>query len=98
MRQTVTIVEEPSGAELACGGASRPGSPREIGARLYISLNTVKTHTRELWADSSGVRKELGELLGWCHESERLAGAVVEAGGDAGEILSRVHGQVGAFG
>ncbi|MGZ4223884.1 MAG: response regulator transcription factor [Solirubrobacteraceae bacterium] len=24
-------------------------SRREIGARLYISLNTVKTHTRELY-------------------------------------------------
>jgi hypothetical protein len=33
------------------------------------------------------VRKELGELLGWFHESERLARAVVEAGCDPGEIL-----------
>ena len=24
-------------------------SQREIGARLYISLNTVKSHTRELY-------------------------------------------------
>jgi LuxR family maltose regulon positive regulatory protein len=32
-------------------GASRPISPdaSEIGATLYISLNTVKTHTRELY-------------------------------------------------
>ena len=33
-----------------CCGASRRGlSRREIGAQLYISLNTVKTHTRELY-------------------------------------------------
>ena len=44
------LVEEPSAAQLAvlqclAGGRSR----REIGERLYISLNTVKTHTRELY-------------------------------------------------
>jgi hypothetical protein len=49
-------------------------------------------------ADSSGVRKELGELFRWCHESERLARTVVKAGGDAGEILSGVHEQVGTLG
>ena len=38
------------------GRARRPAlsrysnlSQREIGARLYLSLNTVKTHTRELY-------------------------------------------------
>ena len=44
------IVEQPSAAELAvlqCLAADL--SRREIGARLYISLNTVKTHTRELY-------------------------------------------------
>ena len=25
-----------------------PGSRREIGAKLYVSLSTVKAHTREL--------------------------------------------------
>ena len=35
---------------LPCCGASQTGlSRREIGDRLYISLNTVKSHTRELY-------------------------------------------------
>ena len=48
-----------------------PGSRREIGAKLYISLNTVKAHTRELdrkLAASSGkdaiARAEALGLLG----------------------------------
>src|SRR5450755_3181619 len=44
------IVEEPSTAELAVLQCLATGlSRREIGAQLYISLNTVKTHTRELY-------------------------------------------------
>jgi LuxR family transcriptional regulator, maltose regulon positive regulatory protein len=44
------IVEEPSAAELAVLQCLATGlSRRETGARLYISLNTVKTHTRELY-------------------------------------------------
>jgi LuxR family transcriptional regulator, maltose regulon positive regulatory protein len=44
------IVEEPSAAELAVLRCLATGlSRREIGVRLYISLNTVKTHTRELY-------------------------------------------------
>ena len=44
------VVEEPSDAELAVLRCLATGlSRREIGARLYISLNTVKTHTRELY-------------------------------------------------
>jgi len=48
--RNVDMVEEPSAAELAvlqylAAGLTR----REIGVRLYISLNTVKTHTRELY-------------------------------------------------
>ena len=44
------MVEEPSPAELAVlRGLASGLSRREIGARLYISLNTVKTHTRELY-------------------------------------------------
>ncbi len=44
------IVEEPSAAELAVLQSLATGlSRREIGAELYISLNTVKTHTRELY-------------------------------------------------
>ena len=44
------IVEEPTAAELAVLQYLATGlSRREIGAQLYISLNTVKTHTRELY-------------------------------------------------
>ena len=44
------VVEEPSSAELAVlRGLATGLSRREIGAELYISLNTVKTHTRELY-------------------------------------------------
>jgi LuxR family transcriptional regulator, maltose regulon positive regulatory protein len=44
------IVEEPSTAELAVLQCLATGlSRREIAAQLYISLNTVKTHTRELY-------------------------------------------------
>ena len=43
-------VEEPSPAELAVlRGLAAGLSRREIGAQLYISLNTVKTHTSELY-------------------------------------------------
>jgi ATP/maltotriose-dependent transcriptional regulator MalT len=44
------LVEEPSPAELAVlRGLATGLSRREIGEQLYISLNTVKTHTRELY-------------------------------------------------
>ena len=44
------LVEEPRAAELAVLRCLASGlSRREIGARLYISLNTVKTHFRELY-------------------------------------------------
>ena len=44
------IVEEPSAAELAVLRCLATGlSQREIGVRLYISMNTVKTHVRELY-------------------------------------------------
>ena len=44
------VVEEPSAAELAVLRCLATGlSRREIGEQLYISLNTVKTHTRELY-------------------------------------------------
>ena len=44
------IVEQPSPAELAVLRGLTDGlSRREIGDQLYISLNTVKTHTRELY-------------------------------------------------
>ena len=44
------LVEQPSAAELAVLRCLAAGlSRREIAAELYISLNTVKTHTRELY-------------------------------------------------
>jgi ATP/maltotriose-dependent transcriptional regulator MalT len=65
------MVEEPSAAELAVLQSLATGlSRREIGAQLYISLNTVKTHTRELYrklgatsrADAVGRAEQLGLL------------------------------------
>ena len=44
------LVEDPSPAELAVlRGLAAGLSRREIGVQLYISLNTVKSHTRELY-------------------------------------------------
>jgi LuxR family transcriptional regulator, maltose regulon positive regulatory protein len=44
------IVEDPSPAEVAVlRGMAAGRSRREIGEQLYISMNTVKTHTRELY-------------------------------------------------
>ena len=44
------LVEDPTPAELAVLRGMTAGlSRRETGAQLYISLNTVKTHTRELY-------------------------------------------------
>ena len=43
-------IEEPSPGELAVlRYLATDLSQREIGARLYVSLNTVKTHTREVY-------------------------------------------------
>ena len=44
------VVERPTAAELAVLRCLATGlSRREIGTQLYISLNTVKSHTRELY-------------------------------------------------
>ena len=44
------VVEEPTPAELAVLRYLATGlSQREIGVRLYISMNTVKTHVREVY-------------------------------------------------
>ena len=69
------LVEEPSPAELAVlRGLAAGLSRREIGAELYISLNTVKTHTRELYrklgATSHTEAVARAEALGLLEPSE----------------------------
>ena len=50
VRPQQSPIEEPSPGELAVlRYLATDLSQREIGARLYVSLNTVKTHTRELY-------------------------------------------------
>src|SRR5258706_13873877 len=49
-------------------------------------------------ADSAGQRKKVGELLRWFHESEGFARPVVQALGDAGEVIGAEQGEVGALG
>ena len=68
-------VEDPSEAELAVLRCLATGlSRREIGARLYISLNTVKTHNRELYrklgATSRAEAVARGEALGLLEPTE----------------------------
>ncbi len=63
------LVEKPSPAELAVLRYLATGlSRRDVAARLYISLNTVKTHTRELYrkldATSRGDAVARAEALG----------------------------------
>ena len=82
------IVEQPSRAELAVLRGLTDGlSRREIGDQLYISLNTVKSHTRELYrklaATSRNDAVARAEALGLlntpdppgdpCHEARSLS-------------------------
>ena len=69
------VAESPSEAELAVLRCLATGlSRREIGARLYISLNTVKTHNRELYrklgATSRAEAVARGEALGLLERTE----------------------------
>ena len=69
------LVEEPSHAELAVLRCLATGlSRREIGEQLYISLNTVKTHTRELYrklgATSRADAVTSAQSLGLLHLTE----------------------------
>jgi transposase InsO family protein len=58
-----------------------------------LSLGIAYKHSRPYHpAGSTSVRKELGELLRWFHESEGLAWTVVETSRDAPEVLSAVNG------
>ncbi len=53
------MVEQPSAAELSVLGCLARGlSRREIAAELYISLNTVKTHIRELYRKLGATSRE----------------------------------------
>ena len=68
-------VEEPSPAELdVLRGLAAGLSRREIGAELYISLNTVKSHTRELYrklgATSQAEAVARAEALGLLEPSQ----------------------------
>ena len=55
----IHLVEQPSAAELAVlRGIARGLSRREIGAELYISLNTVKTHIRDLYRKLGATSRE----------------------------------------
>jgi len=69
------VAENPSEAELAVLRCLATGlSRREIGARLYISLNTVKTHNRELYrklgATSRAEAVARAEALGLLERTE----------------------------
>ena len=69
------LVENPSPAELAVMRCLATGlSRREIGAQLYISLNTVKTHTHELYrklgASSRADAVARAEVLGLLDRTE----------------------------
>ena len=55
----VHLVEQPSAAELAVLRCLDKGlSRREVGAELYISLNTVKTHIRDLYRKLGATSRE----------------------------------------
>ena len=69
------LVEKPSPAELAVLRCLAAGlSRREIGEQLYVSLNTVKTHTRELYrklgASSRADAVARAEALGLLERTE----------------------------
>ncbi len=69
------LIEQPSPAELAVlRGLAAGLSRRQIGGELYISLNTVKTHTRELYrklgATSQAEAVARAEALGLLEPAE----------------------------
>jgi ATP/maltotriose-dependent transcriptional regulator MalT len=69
------VVEDPSPAELAVLRCLATGlSRREIGVRLFVSLNTIKTHTRELYrklgATSAAEAVARAEALGLLEPTE----------------------------
>jgi hypothetical protein len=49
----------------------------ELDNGCCLMVEPVKDQAKPKWARSTGARKELGELLGWFHISEGLAGPVV---------------------
>ena len=55
----IHLIEQPSAAELTVLRCLARGlSRREIGAELYISLNTVKTHIRDLYRKLGAASRE----------------------------------------
>src|SRR3989442_9458442 len=80
--------------------AARAGSSsdRTVGGSGTDRGTRSSTRSQFWSADSAGQRKKVGELLGWFHESEGLARPVVQALGDADEIVGAQEGKVGALG
>ena len=66
--------------------AQPPPAANDVTAG-HAQAGGVKHQVKPTWAGSTGVRKKLGELFGWFHESECLAGPVVQAGRDPGQIF-----------
>jgi hypothetical protein len=88
----VYLDDDGNATAVVWGGPSCAATRDLITADLTVApYTTVKTHVTIEAAVSIGVRKKLGELLGWFHESERLARPVVEAVRDAGQIVGGVH-------
>jgi LuxR family transcriptional regulator, maltose regulon positive regulatory protein len=67
--------------ELVCLLAA-PLSRREIGARLFVLLNTVKTHQRalyrKLWVGSRAKAVERAKALGLLRVSRRVQEALMQ--------------------
>ena len=75
----------PSVARLPCRalGFLRFGGHPPSGAR-----------PRKGWADSTSQRKNLGELLHWCHESKRFAWTTVQTIGDERQPFGTVEREI----
>ena len=89
-RATAALVsEEPTEAELnVLRLLSTDLSQREIGARLYLSVNTVKTHTRTLYRKLGVTSREACRRAGDSARSARRGGSPAVHPGDPGGALA----------